>query len=98
MIDTNTSLDRKLAVSNKNKNMLRTYHKRGSTGSSKSKLYMKSISEHLRADPTQGRTDEPLRHRLIPDELEKIANGQYTLMEFSSPQLSIEQVQGPAST
>ena len=85
MVDTNTSLDTKLAFSNKNNKMLRTYHNRDSVGSSKSKLYLKSISEHIKADPTQGRTDEPLRHRLVPDELERIASNQYTLMEFSHP-------------
>ena len=39
-----------------------------------------------------------MRYKLIPDELEKIANNKYTLMEFSHPQLSIEQIQGPGST
>ena len=33
-----------------------------------------------------------MRYKLIPDELEKIANNKYTLMEFSHPQLSIEQI------
>ena len=82
---TETSLNKKLAGAKQDKNMRKTYQDRNSLGGGPSKMYLKSISEHIRADPTQGRTDEPLRHRLFPNELEKIANQQYTLMEFSHP-------------
>ena len=82
---TETSLNKKLAGAKQDKNMRKTYQDRNSLGGSPSKMYLKSISEHIRAAPTQGRTDEPLRHRLFPNELEKIANQQYTLMEFSHP-------------
>ena len=52
---------------------------------SSNKIYLKSISEHIKADPTLGRTNEPIRHIMDYEKLSKIAavDRSYTMTSFN---------------
>ena len=62
------------------------------------KIYLKSISEHIKADPTIGRTNESIKHIMDYESLSKINRYRdFTMSELNMPQVIIDQVSKDAT-